>query len=157
LTGARRPPTSSCTIPRVRDRLGDDFEGNTIATHDPDIRVLIASGVLVTSIAVHAACIDDVVEVIWISVQSQEVIQVYRQCRYDRGMTMVKTSVSIPLDDLERARELGINVSELARRALRKRLDDEALDQEIDAYSAAFAEWDEAKYDHLASDGLGDD
>jgi post-segregation antitoxin (ccd killing protein) len=70
--------------------------------------------------------------------------------------TMVKTSVSLPHDDLERARELGINVSELARQALRKRLDDEALDREIDAYAAAFTEWDEAEYDHLAGDGLGD-
>lgn len=70
---------------------------------------------------------------------------------------MVKTSVSLPLDDLERARELGINVSELARQALRKRLDDEALDREIDSYAAAFAEWDESEYDQLAGDGLGDD
>lgn len=69
---------------------------------------------------------------------------------------MVKTSVSLPLDDLERARELGINVSELTRQALRSRLDDEVLDQEIDAYATAFAEWDEAGYDHLAGDGLGD-
>ena len=70
---------------------------------------------------------------------------------------MAKTSVSLPLDDLERARELGINVSKLARQALRKRLDDEALDQEIDAYAAAFAEWDEAEHDLLAADGLADD
>jgi post-segregation antitoxin (ccd killing protein) len=70
---------------------------------------------------------------------------------------MTKTSVSLPLGDLERARELGINVSELARQALRKRLDDEALDQEIDAYAAAFAESDEAEYDLLAGDGLGGD
>ncbi len=70
---------------------------------------------------------------------------------------MAKTSVSLPLDDLERARELGINVSELARQALSKRLADETLDQEIDAYAAAFAEWDEADYDQLAGDGLTDD
>jgi post-segregation antitoxin (ccd killing protein) len=65
--------------------------------------------------------------------------------------------VSLPLDDLERARELSINVSELARKALRKRLDDETLDREIDSYAAAFAEWDESEYDQLAGDGLGDD
>lgn len=70
---------------------------------------------------------------------------------------MVKTSVSLPYDDLERARQLGINVSELARRALRKRLDDETLDREIDSYAAAFAEWDETEYDHLAGDGLDGD
>lgn len=70
---------------------------------------------------------------------------------------MVKTSVTLPLADLERARELGINVSELTREALRRRLDEEALDQEIDAYAAAFAEWDETEFDHLAGDGLSDD
>lgn len=68
---------------------------------------------------------------------------------------MVKTSVTLPADDLERARELGINVSELVRQALRKRLDDEALDQETEAYAAAFADWDETGFDHLAADGVG--
>ena len=68
---------------------------------------------------------------------------------------MVKTSVTIPADDLERARQLGINVSELARDALWKRLHDEALDQETDAYAAAFADWDETGFDHLAADGIG--
>ena len=71
--------------------------------------------------------------------------------------TMVKTSVTLPRTDLERAHELGINVSELARNALRKRLDDEQLDQEIDGYATAFAEWDEAEVDHLAADALGDE
>lgn len=69
---------------------------------------------------------------------------------------MVKTSVSLPAVDLERARELGINVSDLARQALRRRLDDEALDQEIDAYAAAFEESDPA-WDVAVADGLGDD
>lgn len=67
---------------------------------------------------------------------------------------MVKTSVSLPIDDVERARALGINVSELARHALRRRLEDESLDREIDAYSAAFAEWDESDYDGVAGDGI---
>lgn len=70
---------------------------------------------------------------------------------------MVKTSVSVPLEDLERARELGINVSELARQALRKRLDDEALDQEIDAYAAAFEEWSDPAWSAAVGDGIGDD
>ncbi len=70
---------------------------------------------------------------------------------------MVKTSVSVPLEDLERARELGINVSELARQALRKRLDDEALDQEIDAYAAAFDEWNDPAWSTAVGDGIGDD
>jgi post-segregation antitoxin (ccd killing protein) len=70
--------------------------------------------------------------------------------------TMVKTSVSLPQDDLDQARALGINVSEVARRALRKRLDDEQLDREIEGYAAAYAEWGETEYDHLAGDGLTD-
>lgn len=57
-------------IPRVRDRMADDFEGNTLTTDDPDIRVHIGSGVLVPTVAVHAVCFDDVVDVIWISVHS---------------------------------------------------------------------------------------
>jgi post-segregation antitoxin (ccd killing protein) len=71
-------------------------------------------------------------------------------------MTMVKTSVTLPADDLEQARKLGINVSEVARRALRQRLDDERLDEEIDGYASAFAEWDETDYDQLAGDGLAE-
>lgn len=67
---------------------------------------------------------------------------------------MVKTSVSLPVADLERARKLGINVSELARQALRRRLDDEALDEQVDGYAAAFAEWDESAYDQLVGDGV---
>lgn len=57
-------------VPRVRDRLADDFEGNTLATDDPDVRVYIGSGLLVPTVAVFAVCVDDVVEVIWISIQS---------------------------------------------------------------------------------------
>ncbi len=70
---------------------------------------------------------------------------------------MVKTSVSLPADDLERARELGINVSDLARQALRKRLDDEDLDQEIDAYAAAFEDWSDPAWNAAVGDGIGDD
>ena len=68
---------------------------------------------------------------------------------------MVKTSVTVPRADLERAQQLGINVSAVVRDALRARLRDEQLDREIDAYAAAFAEWDETSWDHLAADGLG--
>ena len=70
---------------------------------------------------------------------------------------MVKTSVSLPADDLERARELGINVSDVVRQALRKRLDDEELDREIDAYAAAFEEWTDPAWNATAGDGISDD
>jgi hypothetical protein len=54
-----------------RDRLADDFEGNTLATDDPNFRVYIGSGVLVPTLAVYAVCDDDTVDVIWISVHSE--------------------------------------------------------------------------------------
>ena len=42
-------------VPRLRDRLAEDFEGNTLPVegHRP-IRVLIAAGSLVSSIALYA-------------------------------------------------------------------------------------------------------
>ena len=73
------------------------------------------------------------------------------------GMTsarMVKTSVTVPQADLRAAKRLGINVSALVRDALRTRLRDENLDREIAEYAAAFAEWDESDWDHLAGEGL---
>ena len=67
---------------------------------------------------------------------------------------MVKTSVTIPRQDLERAQQLGINVSAVARDALKDRLRDEQLDREIDGYVSAFEEWDETSWDHLTTEGL---
>ena len=71
--------------------------------------------------------------------------------------SMVKTSVTVPQEDLRAARRLKINVSALVRDALRARLRDESLDQEIAGYATAFAEWDEAGWDHLAGEGLESD
>lgn len=68
--------------------------------------------------------------------------------------TMMKTSVTIARADLEMANHLGINVSEVARTALSQRLRDHILEQEVNAYTAAFADWDEGPWDHLAADGL---
>ncbi|MFN0027195.1 MAG: type II toxin-antitoxin system CcdA family antitoxin, partial [Acidimicrobiales bacterium] len=42
---------------------------------------------------------------------------------------LVKTSVSVSADDLDQARKLGINVSELLRVALRRRLAEENLER----------------------------
>lgn len=58
-------------VPRIRDRLAADFEGNTLATADPDVRVCISGGVLVSTVAFYAVCTGNVVEVIWLSVQSE--------------------------------------------------------------------------------------
>jgi post-segregation antitoxin (ccd killing protein) len=66
---------------------------------------------------------------------------------------LVKTSVSVSADDLDRARELGINVSELVRAALRRRLAEEDLERDVDGYRLAFEEWDESGWDHLAAEG----
>jgi post-segregation antitoxin (ccd killing protein) len=70
---------------------------------------------------------------------------------------MVKTSVTVPEDDLREAKRLRISLSQLLRDALRERLREERLDREIDGYAAAFAEWDESEWDHLAGDGLASD
>ena len=67
---------------------------------------------------------------------------------------MVKTSVTVPRRDLEAARRLGINVSQLAREALHERLADVYLEKGIAEYAAAFADWDEREWDHLAGNGL---
>ena len=68
--------------------------------------------------------------------------------------TMVKTSVTVPTEDLAAAHRLGINVSALVRDALRARLRDETLEREIEGYEAAFSEWNEGDWDYVAGDGL---
>lgn len=70
---------------------------------------------------------------------------------------MIKTSVTIARNDLAMAHHLGINVSEVARTALSQRLREHLMEQEVGAYAAAFAEWDEQLWDHLAADGSGTD
>ena len=67
---------------------------------------------------------------------------------------MVKTSVTVATADLAAARRLGVNVSALFREALRTRLREEILDQEVEAYSTAFSNWIEGDWDHLAAEGL---
>ncbi len=57
-------------LPRVRDRLSQDFEGNTAAADQPDVRVYVSSGILVEAIAVYAALDDDGnVEAFWLSIE----------------------------------------------------------------------------------------
>ena len=70
---------------------------------------------------------------------------------------MIKTSVTIARDDLALAHHLGINVSDVARTALSQRLREHVMEQEVGAYAAAFAEWDEQPWNHLAADALGAD
>ncbi len=73
------------------------------------------------------------------------------------SILMVKSSVTLPRDDLAEAKRLGINVSALAQAALRARLREEHLEQEILGYVAAYDEWDERPWDHVAGDGLSND
>jgi post-segregation antitoxin (ccd killing protein) len=75
-------------------------------------------------------------------------------------MSMVKTSVSVPGELLARARRAGINVSEVTRTALERSLHEAELEQHVDAYRDAFADWEEsgeaAAWDATAADGIDD-
>ena len=74
-------------------------------------------------------------------------------------MVMVKTSVTIPKDDLDEAQRRGLNVSAIARRALRDELNDVPDEDAIAGYTAAFAdEADDAlAWDQVAGDGIEND
>jgi hypothetical protein len=56
-------------LPRIRDLLADDFEGNTMAVAGVvDLRVLIGAGLLAPTVAVYAYLVtNDKVEVIGLS------------------------------------------------------------------------------------------
>ena len=57
-------------FPRVRDRLAEDFERNTAATDDADVRVRVSAGILVSGIAVYAALDDNgSIACFWLSVE----------------------------------------------------------------------------------------
>jgi hypothetical protein len=55
-------------LPRVRDRLVWDYQGNTLATDDPDVRVYIGAGVLVSRYAIFVAEEGDAIEAFWVSI-----------------------------------------------------------------------------------------
>jgi hypothetical protein len=57
-------------LPAVRDRMATDFAGSTLATDDPDIRVFIGAGILVSRFAIFAALDDDIVEAFWIVIDT---------------------------------------------------------------------------------------
>lgn len=57
-------------LPAVRDRLAVDFKGNTLPTDDPDVRVYVGAGVLVTRFAMFASLGRDAVEVFWIVIDT---------------------------------------------------------------------------------------
>jgi len=55
-------------LPTVRDQLADDFEGCTLVTEDPDVKVYIGTGVLVGAFAVFAARERASIEAFWITI-----------------------------------------------------------------------------------------
>jgi len=61
-------------LPRIRDLLAVDLEATTLAVEEvPGVRVLIAAGVLVRSVAVYAVLADDgAVDVIYLSIALDE-------------------------------------------------------------------------------------
>ena len=71
-------------------------------------------------------------------------------------MAMVKTSVTLPREDLEEAQRRGVNVSAVVRAALREHLNELIAEEEVAAYRAAFAESAEtdAMWDRTAGDGI---
>ena len=74
-------------------------------------------------------------------------------------MAMVKTSVTLPREDLAEAQRRGVNVSAVVRAALREHLNELIDEAEVAAYRAAFAESAEsqAMWDQTASDGIDAD
>ncbi len=54
-------------LPRVRDRLAADYEANTLPTDDPDVRVYVGAGVLVSRFAIFVALEADTIEAFWVS------------------------------------------------------------------------------------------
>jgi hypothetical protein len=57
-------------LPAVRDRLATNFAGSTLATDDPDIRVFIGAGILVSRFAIFAVLDEDIVEAFWIVIDT---------------------------------------------------------------------------------------
>ena len=56
-------------LPRIRDLLAADFEGNTLPADEPPVRVFVGAGALVESVALYAIVAPDgAVEVIWLLV-----------------------------------------------------------------------------------------
>lgn len=58
-------------LPNVRDRLAEDYERNTLATGDPDVRVYIGVGALVSRFAIYTALEGDDVEAFWLTIEDR--------------------------------------------------------------------------------------
>jgi hypothetical protein len=55
-------------LPRVRDRLLADYQANTLATEDLEVRVYIGAGVLVSRYAIFVAEEGETIVAFWVSI-----------------------------------------------------------------------------------------
>jgi hypothetical protein len=55
-------------LPPVRDDLANNFEGTTFETDDPEVRVYIGTGILVSAFAIYAAREGETIEAFWITI-----------------------------------------------------------------------------------------
>ena len=58
-------------LPTVKDRLAEDYERNTLATDDPEVRVYIGAGALVSRYAIFTALEGDDVEAFWLTIEER--------------------------------------------------------------------------------------
>jgi len=59
-------------LPRIRDLLASDFEGNTLPADEPPVRLYVGAGTLVKSVALYAVvAADEAVEVIWLLIDRE--------------------------------------------------------------------------------------
>ncbi len=58
-------------LPNVRDRLAEDYERNTLATADPDVRVYIGAGALVSRFPIYTALEDNDIEAFWLTIEDR--------------------------------------------------------------------------------------
>ena len=74
---------------------------------------------------------------------------------------MVKTSVTVPADLLERARGAGMNVSQVTRAAIERALREAEFETVVEQYDRAYAEWEAsghaADWDRTAAADLHDE
>ena len=55
-------------VPRLRDRLANDYRGSTLPTDDPDVRVIVAASMLFRAVALYVVEMPDGhIEVVWLS------------------------------------------------------------------------------------------
>ncbi len=60
-------------LPSIIDQLADDFEAVTsVASPGSSLRVYVSAGIMVGLLAVYARLVNEVVEVVWLSIDQGE-------------------------------------------------------------------------------------